>query len=142
MLTPTFRVAEIPACLAIACICATPSRAATDRPVFVCRSAVPVIFSDRPCAQHAEARVLRVVDPGPGHAATVDPAPPKEATRPRNEPPVEAAKPLVTDDRCRRLRDERDRLDDRMRAGYPAREAARLWNRWREVGAKIYSARC
>jgi hypothetical protein len=29
-----------------------------------------------------------------------------------------------------------------MRAGYSAREAARLWNRWREVDAKIYAARC
>jgi hypothetical protein len=29
-----------------------------------------------------------------------------------------------------------------MREGYPAREAARLWKRWREVDAKIYAARC
>lgn len=142
MRTPSFHVVEIPACLAIACICATPARATADRPVFVCRSAVPVIFSDRPCGHLAEARVMHVVDPGPGQAATVERTPPKDATRPRTEPPAEATKPLVTDDRCRRLHEERDRLDERMRAGYSAREAARLWNRWREVDARIYSARC
>jgi hypothetical protein len=51
-------------------------------------------------------------------------------------------KQVEADERCRKLRDERERLDDRMRAGYTAREAARLWNRWREVGAQIYAARC
>lgn len=112
------------------------------RPVFVCRGGVPVIFSDRPCGELAEARELRVLDPGPGRAPSVARVPPKEATRPRVELQVAEARPVSTDDRCRRLREERERLDGRMRAGYSAREAAKLWERWREVDAKIYAARC
>jgi len=112
------------------------------RPIFVCGHAVPVIFSDRPCGTTAEARVLRVHDPGPGRAASVARAPTRETTRPRPEPQAPEAKHVESDERCRKLRDERERLNDRMRAGYSAREAARLWNRWREVEAKIYAARC
>jgi hypothetical protein len=29
-----------------------------------------------------------------------------------------------------------------MRTGYSAREAARLWNRWRDLKADIYADRC
>lgn len=142
MLTPTFRIVEISASLAIGCLAAAPAPAATDRPVFVCHGGAPVIFSDRPCGPLAEARVLRVHDPGPGLAASVVPAPSKESTRPRTEPRVADAKPVAANERCRRLHEERERLDDRMRAGYSAREAAKLWNRWREVDARIYAARC
>jgi hypothetical protein len=108
----------------------------------VCSHAVPVIFSDLPCGTSAEARVLRVHDPGPGRAASVARAPTRETARPRPEPPAPEAKHVESDERCRKLRDERERLNDRMRAGYPAREAARLWNSWREIEAKIYAARC
>lgn len=113
-----------------------------SRPIFVCHESVTVIFSDRPCGTLAVARVLRVHDPGPGSASPVAHAPTPEATRPRPEPRIAQEKRVDTDERCRKLRDERERLDDRMRAGYPAREAAQLWNRWREVDAKIYAARC
>jgi hypothetical protein len=142
MLVPTFRTIAVSACLAVGCLSAATPRAATNRPVFVCRGAVPVTFSDRPCGLLAEARVLHVDEPGPGGAASVTPAPSKEATRPRIEANAPDARPNSVDDRCRRLLEERERLDDRMRAGYSAREAARLWNRWREIDAKIYAARC
>lgn len=112
------------------------------RPIFVCGHAVPVIFSDRPCGTSAEARVLRVHDPGPGRAASIARAPTRETTTPRPEPRAPEPKRAESDERCRKLREERERLDDRMRAGYTAREAARLWNRWREVDAQIYAARC
>ena len=128
--------------LAITCLGATAPGAATDRPVFVCRGPATVIFSDRPCGPLAEARVLQVPEPGPGAAPSVARAPTTEATRPLPKPQVADAKPLEKDDRCRRLRDQRERLDDQMRAGYSAREAARLWNRWRELDAKLYAARC
>jgi hypothetical protein len=142
MPVPTSRAIAIFACLAAGCLSAATPRAASTRQVFVCRGAVPVIFSDRPCGLLAEARVLHVHEPGPGGAASVIAAPPKEATRPRVEAHAPDARPHAADDGCRRLLEERERIDDRMRAGYSAREAARLWNRWREIDAKIYAARC
>jgi hypothetical protein len=115
-----------------------------SRPIFVCRDAVPVIFADRPCGQFAEARVLQVHEPGPGQVASVAHVPPVDSVKPRAEPRVAEAGPAPTarDERCRRLRAQRERLDDRMRSGYSAREAAQLWNRWRDVDAQIYAARC
>ncbi len=146
MLTPTCRAVTTPACLAALCLAAAPLRAAIDRPVFVCRDATPVAYSDRPCGPLAEARVLRVHDPGPGHAPSIEPAPSRAATRPETvrqaAKGAAGAQPAIADSRCRTLREERERLDDLMRAGYSAREAARLWNRWREVDAKIYASRC
>ena len=142
MYTRTHRSAVILTGLAIGCLATTPSPAATDRQVFVCHGAGPVTFSDRPCGLLAEPRVLRVQDPGPGRASTVVQVSSGDSTRPRTEPRVADAKPVAADNRCRQLRDERERLDDRMRAGYSAREAAQLWNRWREVDSKIYAARC
>ena len=146
MLNRTFRAATTVAGLAWACLATMPAPAATGRPVFVCRGAEAVTFSDLPCGPISEARVLRVHDPGPGVAASIEPAPPGESTKPRTvrqtAGAAEDARPVAADNRCRKLREERDRLDARMRAGYSAREAAQLWNRWREADAKIYAARC
>lgn len=146
MVTPTPHAAAILSGLIVGCLTATLAHCATGRPIYVCTQAVPVVFSDRPCGPSAEARVLRVHDPGPGRGPSVAHEPTHEATRPKAgpvaEPRVAEAKPRATDDRCRRLRDERERLDDRMRAGYSAHEAARLWNRWREIDRQIYAARC
>lgn len=79
-----------------------------------------------------------------GASSTTTPAKPAAATRPRAEPALKqdtvAADPTAR--RCRGLREQLDKLDDRMRTGYPAREAARLWNRWRELKAEIYAGRC
>ncbi len=146
MLNRIFRAAAAIAGLASAFVATIPASASTDRPVYVCRTFGPVIFSDRPCGPISEARVLHVHDPGPGRAASLEPAPPGASTRPRASrqaaDAVADVRPVAADNRCRRLREERERLDSRMRAGYSAREAAQLWNRWREVDAKIYAARC
>jgi hypothetical protein len=112
------------------------------RVVFVCRGAGPVIFSDRPCGESVEERSLRFAQPSAGRVASTAPAPAPAATRPRKEPEPKDEKPSAAEERCRRLRGQLEDLDDRMRSGYSAREAARLWNRWRELNSEIYSARC
>ncbi|MCJ7451862.1 MAG: DUF4124 domain-containing protein [Steroidobacteraceae bacterium] len=83
MLKRILRAAAVVAGLACTCLATMPAPAATHRPVYVCRDAGPVVFSDRPCGPTSEARVLRVHDPGPGKAPSIEPAPPREATLPR-----------------------------------------------------------
>jgi len=83
MLHRILRTAASVAGLAGACLATTPAPAATHRPVYVCRDPRPVVFSDRPCGPVSEARELRVSDTGPGNAASIEPAPPREATLPR-----------------------------------------------------------
>lgn len=113
-----------------------------QRPVFVCRDAESVTFADRPCGPVVEARALDVAEPGPGRVASTARQPPTAATKPRIQPAERVTRPAPIERRCGRLRDQLDALDDRMRAGYSAREAARLWNRWREVKAELRDARC
>jgi len=83
MLNRILHTAASVAGLAGACLAALPATAATHRPVYVCRDARPVVFSDRPCGAATEARVLRVADGGPGNAPSIEPAPPREVTLPR-----------------------------------------------------------
>jgi hypothetical protein len=89
-----------------------------------------------------EARTLRVPDPGPGAAPTVIAPAPRAATKPRGSAGVTAGRPAPDETQCRRLLDERDLVNSRMRAGYGARQAAELWSRWRAVQSAIYAARC
>ena len=114
------------------------------RAIFVCHETPPVTFSDRPCGQLFEQRSFRVDTPGTtaGRVATTSPAPAPATTRPRPEPVPKNERVRAGDERCRKLRDQLERLDDRMRTGYSAREAARLWNRWRDLKSEIYAARC
>jgi hypothetical protein len=114
----------------------------SPRPVYVCRDAIPVVFSDRPCGSIVEQRALDVVQPAPGQAATIMRAAPPASTKPRALPAGDDLRPTQRADRCKRLWDQLEKLDDRMRSGYSAREAARLWNRWREAKAHIREARC
>jgi hypothetical protein len=121
-------------------------RPSRTRAVFVCRGAGPVVFSDLPCGpvlREHNVSLQRSSSAG-GTPATTTPAKPAAATRPRPEPvrKQDAAAADATARRCRGLREQLDKLDDRMRTGYPAREAARLWNRWRELKAEIYADRC
>jgi hypothetical protein len=46
------------------------------------------------------------------------------------------------EDRCERHQRRLDELNDRMRAGYSAREAARLWQQWRDAKERLRTARC
>jgi hypothetical protein len=119
-------------------------QARRTRAIFVCRRAPPVIFSDRPCGQLFEERKLKVEIPQPtvGRVASTSPSPAPAQTRPRVQPAPREETPSAADERCRRLRDQLEKLDDRMRTGYSAREAAKLWNRWRELKSEIDSARC
>jgi hypothetical protein len=112
------------------------------RLVFVCRGVAPVIFSDRPCGQLFEEHLLEVSVPVAGRVASTAPAPAPAATRPRVQPTPSDEKVRANDDLCRRLREQREKIDQRMRTGYSAREAANLWSRWREIDAEIYAARC
>jgi hypothetical protein len=43
---------------------------------------------------------------------------------------------------CERLARTLRDLDARMRAGYSAREAGRLWDRWRETRERLREAGC
>ena len=112
------------------------------RAIFVCRSHAPVTFSDRPCGPAGEERSLKVYEPQPGRVASTVPAAAPATTLPRAQPEPEEPQPDTGESRCRRLRDQRENLDDRMRAGYSAREAAQLWNRWRDLNSEIYRSRC
>lgn len=117
------------------------------RPIFVCRGHGVAVFSDLPCGPAGEERTLRVDEPGAGAGATTVPSPVAAATRPQprratGDRDASERRPPADGDRCRRLHERRDALDERMRTGYSAREAAQLWSRWRDANAEIYAARC
>ena len=116
------------------------------RPIFVCRARAPVIYSDRPCGSTSVERALQVPvpvqQPRHGGVASTVPAAAPAATLPRPQPEPKIDDPDAGDSRCRRLREQREKLDDRMRTGYSAREAAQLWNRWRSLNSEIYRSRC
>jgi hypothetical protein len=120
----------------------------TDKPlrsraVFVCHALGHVIYSDRPCGPIAQQQVVKTSPPSAGQVASTAKAPPPAATRPQLEPsPRPQAARDAPSNRCSKLREQLDTLNDRMRAGYSAREAARLWNRWRDLQSEIYAARC
>jgi len=113
----------------------------TRRLVFSCREPDVVIFSDRPCGQGSLRRNLEVLTPAsPGRPPTTAPAPARavtkaaalEETSPRDE----------RADRCQKLHHAVDAIDDRMRTGYSAREAPRLWQQWRDAKERLHDARC
>lgn len=113
------------------------------RPVFVCEERGTPVYADRPCGTAYTVRSLAVDPPRPGAAASTLPPAPRAATRPRTvsgEPRTPSAPPVG--DRCLQLQQRLDALDDRMRAGYSAREAARLWQQWREAKQRLRAARC
>jgi hypothetical protein len=120
-------------------------RPTRTRAVFVCRGAGPVVFSDLPCGPNLQEHSVALQAPAAGGAAaTTKPAKPAATTRPRPEPALRPDKAVAdpTVRRCLGLREQLEKLDDRMRTGYSAREAARLWNRWRDLKNEIYAARC
>lgn len=113
------------------------------RLVFACRDAGTPTFSDRPCGPSAVPLVVDVGDAAAGRGSSVTPPRPTAATRPRPEPaPSDPGRAPSPPDRCERLQRQLDAVDDRMRSGYSAREAARLWSRWRELRAELRRARC
>jgi hypothetical protein len=118
---------------------ATPRR---HRAVYVCQETGIPVFSDRPCGAAAVARTLVVEVPRTGAPPTTVPIASRNSTRPRPSPAADDAPGRAADSRCATLQRQLDELDDRMRTGYSAREAARLWNRWRELKEKLRTTRC
>ena len=133
---------------------AAPARAAPalrHRRVFTCATTSLVIFADRPCGPEPGLRDLVVVVPvtaAPGQVARVTPDPATASTRLAARPPVDVDRDAdgepadAASATCERLEDSVRKLDDRMRTGYSAREAGRLWGRWREAKARLREAGC
>jgi hypothetical protein len=112
------------------------------RLVYACRDAAAPVFSDRPCGVSADAYSLDLpTPPASGAAPSTRPAAPAAATRPiiaRASGRDAAAPPNP----CTRLEAQLTAIDARMREGYSAREAARLWQRWRDAKTKLRAAHC
>lgn len=120
---------------------AEPVPARSQRAIFVCHAAGGTVFADRPCGHVAEQREI-VLEASSGMAPSTIPRP-ATATPLRRRKAVAADQRVDMDDRgCSRLRDQLERLDDRMRAGYGARESARLWQQRRELKGQIRQRRC
>jgi hypothetical protein len=119
---------------------APPAGGHSRRAIFVCHDADGAVFSDRPCGAVIESREI-AFEASSGTVPSTIPAPATARPLPRR---VTAGQPPIdTGDRgCRRLRGRLETLDDRMRAGYSARESARLWNQWRELRRQIRERRC
>lgn len=113
------------------------------RLVYACREGSTPIFSDRPCGVGARTERLDLAvstTAAAGSAPSTRAPAPAAATRPIAAPePREASPPP---DRCVRLEEALAAIDARMREGYSAREAARLWDRWRAAKAKLRDADC
>lgn len=115
------------------------------RDVFVCRERAVTIYSDRPCGELAMKRelVLRIPEMPPGKAPSLEAPPAKAATRPRAEPAAEPRDARAdARERCKQLNDAIETVNERMRTGYSAREAARLWQRWRDAHDRLREADC
>jgi len=118
----------------------TPRR---QRAVFVCQDGGTPVYADRPCGSSTDARSLVVAMPPTGAVATTTPPSSPASTRPRRMPPRADAVPVdAHEQQCGRLQRQLDELNDRMRAGYSAREAARLWQRWRDAKERLRAAHC
>jgi hypothetical protein len=114
------------------------------RLVFVCEDAGVPMFSDRPCGAALAPRSVAFPVAPAGAAASTLPPPPRASTRPRPQPqPVATGGPGdAAARRCEALQRQLEELDDRMRAGYSSREAAKLWNRWRDLRTRLRSEKC
>jgi hypothetical protein len=111
------------------------------RLVYACRDAATPVFSDRPCGASAHAWRLDLPRTTAGAAPSTRAAAPEAATRPivARASRRDVAEPA---DPCVRLEQHLATIDARMRNGYSAREAARLWQRWRDAKAKLRAADC
>ena len=128
---------------------ATP-RTQIRRLVYTCMAPGLITFSDTPCGPLPELRELRLRTPDSPRADNV-PAPPASSARTsspssgrKNERGASETRDEANDraTTCERLEQAVENLDDRMRAGYSAREAARLWARWREAKERLRESDC
>ena len=120
-----------------------PAATRRQRAVFVCEAGGVPEYSDRPCADAGTSRAIVFETPAAGAAFVTSPPAPRASTRPapgRSAPqPVPRAAGTA---RCESLERQLGELNSRMRAGYSAREAARLWQRWRGLKDRLHAARC
>ena len=121
----------------------SPASPRRHRAVFVCQESGVPVFADRPCGSTSETRSLVIATPPPGAAASTTPPPPAASTRPRPAAPNPSTTVApAPENACAKLQRQLDLLNDRMRAGYSAREAARLWQRWRDTKERLRLSRC
>lgn len=120
-----------------------PANPHRHRAVFVCQESGVPVFADRPCGSTSETRSLVIATPPTGAAASTRPPSPAASIRPRPAVPgpTTTAAPAA-ENACAKLQRQLDELNDRMRAGYSAREAARLWQRWRDTKERLRTGRC
>ena len=118
------------------------TRSRRQRAVFVCDDAGTPVFSDRPCGAAAQRRAVNVELPASGQATRTAAPVPHASTRPRVQPDGQRESAGTAEPRCAALRRQLDELDDRMRSGYSSREAARLWDRWRDLKSRLRAGRC
>jgi hypothetical protein len=121
----------------------------TRRLVYSCVTPGLVTFSDRPCGPLPEVRELKVTAPAPtaaGASPEIDRAREPSTTSRRHAPERDDVGPGAAPDdhttTCHKLQATLDNLDSRMRTGYSAREAGRLWDRWRAAKARLREANC
>ena len=121
----------------------------TTRLVYSCVAPGLVTFSDRPCGPLPvvrELKVLAAATAASGAAPEIGKAGEPAAAGSRNAP--ESANANADDGGtegvaiCQKLQATLDNLDSRMRTGYSAREAGRLWERWREAKVRLREADC
>lgn len=126
------------------------ARPLQTRLVYSCIAAGLVTYADRPCGPASRARELKLRSPavtvagtGPEVGAAKDEA--AAAIKRAAAAKADAAAVRAAADRaatCEQLEATLDAIDSQMRSGYPAREAGRLWERWRAARASLREARC
>jgi hypothetical protein len=126
-------------------VVADPPAAATRRvrAVFVCDDGGVPVYADRPCDSIGRHRSFAIEAPRAGTTFVTTPPLPRASTRPA--PARRAPEPVphdATAARCDALQRQLGEVNSRMRAGYSAREAARLWQRWRGLKERLHAARC
>jgi hypothetical protein len=128
-------------------------KASTRRLVFSCIAPGHITFSDRPCGPATAVRELQLraaIKPDAaiqqaGRTSTVTPEAPRASPRERTAVDDRLNVPDPSPDAaatCQRLGAAVASLDTRMRNGYSAREAGRLWDRWRDAKARLREADC
>jgi hypothetical protein len=120
------------------------------RVIFTCTTEAVVEFSDKPCAPASSRRTLEFTT-GAGAAPSTRPSATTASTRPKPMPtpastpddtPAGSRDAAAQARQCSTLETQLDSVDKRMRRGYAAREAADLWNRWRDLKEQLRVARC
>ena len=120
----------------------------TTRLVYSCVTPGLVTFADRPCGPTARQRELKLAHPAAaaGESSSIaEPTAAAATARADAAAKADVAAARAAAERaatCLRLEAALDAVDSQMRAGYPAREAGRLWEKWRSAKASLREARC